>query len=304
MFGRRATGQARRGPEGLETATTARERLRVGSLGAHTAVWTATWGEEGAELAASGAAGAGLDFLEIALGDPGAFDVASTLAVLERHGLDCTCSVGLPPDAPEKAAAFLEEAVEVAAALGSEVLTGEVYTTLGAFTGKPPAEREISAVAAVLKRAARYAADLGISLGIHPVNRFENYLVTTAVGADKMIDRVGEPNVFAHLDTFHMNVEEKGFRDPVLCVGERLRYVVHLNESDRGTHGAGNVRRDGLFGAVAEIGFDGRLVPEAFVHPNPVMTPLIALWRGVAEDPEEPLREGPPFCTPKRRSTA
>ena len=29
-----------------------------------------------------------------------------------------------------------------------------------------------------------------------------------------MIDRVGEPNVFAHLDTFHMNVEEKGFRDP------------------------------------------------------------------------------------------
>ena len=82
--------------------------------------------EADAERAASGAAGAGLDFLEIPLVDPGAFDVASTLAMLERHGLDCTCSVGLPhdahaPDAPEKAAAFLEEAVEVAAALGSDV---------------------------------------------------------------------------------------------------------------------------------------------------------------------------------------
>jgi len=45
-------------------------------------------------------------------------------------------------------------------------LTGEVYTTLGAFTGRSPEEREISSVAAVLKLAARYAADLGISLGI------------------------------------------------------------------------------------------------------------------------------------------
>ena len=254
---------------------------------------------EGRERAASGAAGAGLDFLEIPLGDPGAFDVASTLVVLERHGLDCTCSVGLPPDAhapdsAQKAVAFLEEAAEVAAALGSEVLTGEVYTTLGTFTGRPPEEREISAVAAVLKRAARYAAGLGISLGIQPVNRFENYLVTTAVGADELIDRVGEPNVFAHLDTFHMNVEEKGLRDPVLCLGERLRYV-HLSESDRGTPGTGNVSWDELFAAVAEIGFDGRLVLESFVYPDRDMTRLAALWRDVAPDPEEPLGEGLPF---------
>ena len=33
------------------------------------------------------------------------------------------------------------------------------------------------------------------------------HLVNTAAGADEMIDCVGEPNVFAHLDTFHMNVE-------------------------------------------------------------------------------------------------
>jgi D-psicose/D-tagatose/L-ribulose 3-epimerase len=275
----------------------------LASLGAHTAVWTAYWDEEGAERAASGAAEAGLDFLEIPLGDPAAFDVASTRDLLEAYGLGCTCSVGLPPDAhapdaPEKAAAFLEAAVEVAAALDSQVLTGEVYTCLGAFTGRPPEKAEIVAVARVLKRAARHAAESGISLGVQPVNRFETYLVNTAAGADEMIDRVGEPNVFAHLDTFHMNVEEKGFRDPVLRLGERLRYV-HLSESDRGTPGTGNVRWDELFGALAEIRFDGRLVLESFVHPDPDMTRLAALWRDVSHDPEEPLREGLPFLRKK-----
>jgi len=107
-----------------------------------------------------------------------------------------------------------------------------------------------------------------------------------------MIDRVGEPNVFAHLDTFHMYVEEKGFRDPVLRLGERLRYV-HLSESDRGIPGTGNVRWDDLFGALAEIRFDGRLVLELFVHTD--MTRLAALLRDASHDPEEPLREGLPF---------
>ena len=275
----------------------------MASFGAHTAVWTAWWDEEGAREAASGAARAGLDFLEIPLGDPATFDTTATRALLDRHGLDCTCSVGLPagahaPDAPEKAVAFLVGAAEAAAALGSEVLTGEVYTHLGAFTGRPPEKGEIVAVAAVLKKAARYASELGVSLGVQPVNRFENYLVNTAAGADELIDRVGEPNVFAHLDTFHMNVEEKGFWEPVVLLGERLRYV-HLSESDRGTPGTGNVRWDELFGALAEIGFDGRLVLESFVHPDPEMTRLAALWRDVADDPEEPLREGLPFLRAK-----
>lgn len=277
----------------------------MASMGAHTAVWTACWDEEGAERAASGAAAAGLDFLEIPLGDPTAFDVASTRDLLEGYGLGCTCSVGLPPDAhapdaPEQALAFLEGAIEVTAALGSEVLTGEVYTCLGAFTGRPPEKEEIIAVAHILKRAARHAARYKVSLGVQPVNRFETYLVNTAAGADEMIDRVGEPNVFAHLDTFHMNVEEKGFREPVLRLGERLRYV-HLSESDRGTPGTGNVRWDDLFDALAEIRFDGRLVLESFVYPDPDMTRLAALWRDVSQDPEEPLREGLPFLREKAR---
>jgi D-psicose/D-tagatose/L-ribulose 3-epimerase len=193
---------------------------------------------------------------------------------------------------------FLEGANEVAAALSSAVFTGEVYTHLGAFTGRPPEKRRVAAVATVLKQAARYADEFGVSLGAQPVNRFENYLVNTAAGADEMNDRIGEFNVFAHLDTFHTNVEEKGFREPVLHLGERPRYV-HLSEPGRGTPGTGNLRCDELFEALAKIRVDGRLVLESFVHPDPELTRLAALWRDVADDPGEPLREGLPFLRAK-----
>ncbi|MDP9484438.1 MAG: sugar phosphate isomerase/epimerase [Actinomycetota bacterium] len=95
------------------------------------------------DRAIGGVAAAGLNFVEIPLRDPGGFDVALTRRLLNRYGVGATCSVGLPEDAhapvaPERAVAFLEKAVEVTAALGSEVLTGEVYTHLGTFTGRPP----------------------------------------------------------------------------------------------------------------------------------------------------------------------
>ena len=38
---------------------------------------------------------------------------------------------------------------------------------------------------------------------------------------------------------------------------------------------------------------------ESFVHPDPHMTRLAALWREVSHDPEEPLREGLPFLREK-----
>ena len=275
----------------------------MASLGVHTAVWTADWDAEGVEKAIREAAGVDAAFVEIPLGDPTRFDVRLTKTLLEEYGMRATCSVGLPdhahaPVAPQEAIYFLEEAIGVVSELESDALTGEVYTHLGTFTGQPPRKGELVAVSGVLKEAALRAADRGISISVQPVNRFENYLLNTAKQADEMLDRIDEPNVFAHLDTFHMNIEEKGFEEPILLLGDRLRYV-HLSESDRGTPGTGNVDWDRLFAALARVGFVERLVLESFVHPSSEMTRLAALWRDVAEDPEEPLREGLPFLRAK-----
>lgn len=276
------------------------------STGVHTTIWTSSVNARTVDAVTSGAAGSALDFVEIPLGEePAAFETSAIRASLQSRGIGCTCSVGLPArahaaTAPDETVAFLDGAARTTAALGAEILTGEIYTHLGTFTGKSPEKRELVSVARALKSAARNAAKLGVSLGVQPVNRFENYLLNTAAQADELINRIGEPNVFAHLDTFHMNIEEKGFCEPVLRLGDRLKYV-HLSESDRGTPGTGNVDWDTLFATLAEIGFKGRLVLESFVHPDPGMVWGAALWREVADDRDEPLHEGLGFLLGKAR---
>jgi D-psicose/D-tagatose/L-ribulose 3-epimerase len=272
-------------------------------FGAHAFIWAGEWTPEGAEKVIGGAAEAGLDFVEIPLLRPESMDVTATRALLDRYGIGCTCSLGLPeaahlPSEPEKAESFLESAVDVAAGLEAPVLCGVLYAHLGTLTGRPPQEGELEDVARVLKNVARYAAERGVSLGVEAVNRYETYLINLAEQADAMLDRVGEPNVFVHLDTYHMNIEEKGFYDPIVATGERMRYI-HLSESDRGTPGTGNVHWDEVFRGLKAIDYDGYLVMESFAAINEDLAGATALWRDVVGDPETLIRDGLSFLRGK-----
>jgi D-psicose/D-tagatose/L-ribulose 3-epimerase len=270
-------------------------------FGAHAFIWSGEWTPEGAERAISGAAEAGLDFVEIPLLRPQEVDVSGTRALLDRYGIGCTCSLGLPeaahlPFAPEKAEGFLKRAVDATAALGASVLCGPLYAHLGTLTGKPPTEEELATVARVLKSVAGYAAEEDVSLGLEAVNRYESYLINLAEQADRMLDRIGEPNVFVHLDTYHMNIEEKGFYEPIVALGPRMRYI-HLSESDRGTPGTGNVHWDDVFRGLGDVGYDGYLVMESFATINDDLAGATALWRDVVGDPRALIRDGLAFLT-------
>jgi D-psicose/D-tagatose/L-ribulose 3-epimerase len=226
---------------------------------------------------------------------------------LAAHRLGVTCSLGLPPkaslpDDPAAAEAFLIEAVEVAGRLGSPVLTGVIYGTLGVLPGRPPTEAELSIVADSIRRVAVHAGRIGMRLGLEPVNRYETHLVNLARQGLDLIDAIGEPNVFLHLDTYHMNIEEKGFREPILQSAARLEYV-HLSESDRGTPGTGNVHWDDVFSALADIGYDHDLVMESFVAVNPDIARATCMWRQVAPSSTELVREGLQFLRMKARDS-
>ena len=73
---------------------------------------------------------------------------------------------------------------------------------------QPRTERGIANVVEVLRRVAARARASGITVGVEVVNRYETNIVNTGAEAVALMDRVGQPNVFAHLDTYHMNIEE------------------------------------------------------------------------------------------------
>jgi D-psicose/D-tagatose/L-ribulose 3-epimerase len=267
-------------------------------------MWTMRWDRAGAERAVAAATKHGFDFIEIALLSPGIVDAAHSRDLLERAGLSAVCSLGLPREVwparhgPEGAVTFLKTALDVAHRMGAEALSGVTYGGIGETTGAPPKQEELDAVARALEGAAAHAKGLGMRFGIEPVNRYESHLINTARQGVAMIERVGADNVFLHLDTYHMNVEERGMAMGVLEGRDHLAYI-HLSESDRGTPGAGNVRWDEVFGALAAIGFDGGLAMESFIDMPPEIAHGLAVWRPVAESRDVVLERGLPFLRAK-----
>jgi D-psicose/D-tagatose/L-ribulose 3-epimerase len=278
----------------------------VSTFGAHAFIWSAEWDSEGAERALRGAAARGLDFVEIPLLHLDTFPLERTRELLEETGLDVTTSLGLPKDAhmpfnPKGALEHLKGAIELTGQLGSDTLTGGLYTHLGTLTRKPPTPDEVATCARTLKEAALIAAAHGLQLGIEGINRYETYMNNTADQVIDLLERIDEPNVFAHLDTYHMNIEERGFQAPIERLGDRLRYI-HLSESDRGTPGLGNVHWDNVFAGLRAIDYDGRLAMESFVAVNEDIIGATAIWRDIVGDPDTLIRDGLAFLQGKSRA--
>jgi len=265
-------------------------------FGMHSSLWTAEWTREAAERVVPTAARHGLDVIEIALLNPEQVDAAHSRALFEKHGVAPTCSLGLPFEAcaplhPDKATAFLMQALEVAHKIGSNTLTGVTYSTLGYTTGTGPTEAEYANIEKALRPVAKRAGELGMTLGLEPCNRYETHLLNTAEQSVALIDRIGEPALMIHLDTYHMNIEEKGFRSGVEKAGKHLKYI-HLSESDRGVPGTGTVDFPATLAALAANGFSGDLVGEAFINMPPALAKALSVWRPVAKSAEEVLDPG------------
>lgn len=274
-------------------------------FGVHTSMWTMHWDRAGAERTIPAAAAYKMDFIEIALLNAPMVDAPHTRALLEKHAMRAVASLGLPERNwasvnPDGAIAHLCEAIDKAAEMGCEALTGVTYGGIGERTGLPPTMPEYDNIARAMTEAARHAKQRGMLLGIEPVNRYETHLINTGAQAKWMIEKIGADNIFIHLDTYHMNIEEKGAGNGIIDAREHLRYV-HLSESDRGTPGAGNCDWDEVFSTLAAVGFKGGLAMESFINMPPEIGYGLAVWRPVAPSFEDVMDNGLPFLRNKAR---
>jgi len=277
----------------------------MNGFGVHTSMWTMSWDRAGAERAVKAACDYGMDFIEIALLNAQAVDAEHSRALLEKNDMASVCSLGLPQECwasrhPEKAINYLEIALDKTAAIGARALSGVIFGGIGERTGVPPTQREYDNIAHALSAAARHAKRLGLELGIEAVNRYENHLINSAQQAVDMVERIGADNIFVHLDTYHMNIEEKGAANGILAARDHLKYI-HLSESDRGTPGAGNIPWDSIFATLAAIGFKGGLAMESFINMPPEVSYGLAVWRPVAKDEQDVMGNGLPFLRNKAR---
>jgi D-psicose/D-tagatose/L-ribulose 3-epimerase len=282
-------------------------------IGVHALVWVGGWTEPEARTAIESTKAAGYDLIEIPLLDPWSVDVKMTQRLLEENQLGMAASLGLSPETDvssedpavvQSGERLLRQAVDVVRDLGGDYLCGVIYCSLGKYPG-PPSDRSRANSVQAMQRLADHAAASDISLGIEVVNRYESNLFNTGRQALEFISDIERTNVYVHLDTYHMNIEEPDMVSPVLQCGDRLGYV-HVGESHRGYLGSGSVDYAGFFRALAQIGYRGTITFESFSSAvvSPMLSNMLAIWRNLWNDSADLANHARSFIDDQLRAVA
>lgn len=243
----------------------------------------------------------GFDGVEIPIFDGAPSDYAALGRRLDALGLARTAvsAIGDPsldlisPDAAVRRAGInrMRWVLDCSAALGADRVSGPLHSVLGQFSGRGPTKEELARAADSQQQIGEHAANVGVTVGLEALNRFECYLLNTMADLTAFVRRVGHPKIKAMYDTFHANIEEA---DPVGALVKSSEDVVHihLSENDRGVPGRGNIPWTETFAAIKSIGYDDWLTIESFGRGLPDLAAATKVWRDFAESPEAVYRDG------------
>lgn len=231
----------------------------------------------------------GFETVEIPVEDPSHIDPAHVKRELVRHGLVCgsVCACMGPgrdfrgtPAEQKTAMNYCKTLIDQMVTLDCPSLIGPVYSVVGKADAVEPArqKKEWALVVKNLKELARYAEARGRRICVEPLNRFETDFLNTCDQGLKLIKAVGSKALQLHLDTFHMNIEEKN-QGPAIRKAGRLLGHFHACGSDRGTPGNDHIDWKPIAAALKSIGYKGDVVIESFTTDVKVIARAAAIWR-------------------------
>ena len=247
----------------------------------------------------------GFDGVEIPLENIGDFDCGTVLKALKKHDLVC-CSIcgffagerDLRGDEAQQEASmqYIRGCIDACHALECDLLVGPFYSAIGrARKETDEAKKEQwQTVVRNLRELCSYSEKRGVYLALEPMNRGATDFMNTCEQAVRMIEDVGSPWLKIHLDTYHMNIEEKSAPMAILDAGADL-FDLHVSENDRGTPGTGSIDWKGIRDALVSIGYDRYVVIEAFTPEIPVGGLAASIWRSTEESNVELARKGLSF---------
>jgi D-psicose/D-tagatose/L-ribulose 3-epimerase len=274
------------------------------AIGVNTWVWASPLTDAALAELAPRIAGWGFDVVELPVENPGDWDPVRARALLDDLGLAASV-VLVMGEGRELVAAdattvmstqdYLRHVVDVAEVVGSSVIAGPAYASVGRTWRMPPRERltRYTELRDRLAPVAHHAAAAGVRIGVEPLNRYETSLVNTVQQALDALD--GLPgNCGIALDIYHMNIEETDVAAAVRSAGPRLVHV-QVCANDRGAPGADHLDWQGFLAALADVGYEGPLVIESFTAENATIATAASVWRPLARTQDAIATDGLAF---------
>ena len=247
----------------------------------------------------------GFDTVEIPVESPEHIDAAKVKAAADKHGLAigslCACmgpgrDFRGTADEQKTAMTYCKAIIDQAAIMGCPRIIGPIYSVVGKADAVEPAQQKVEFALVVknLKVLAAYAAKKGVELCIEPLNRFETDFLNTCDKGLQLLKAVGAKNVKLHLDTFHMNIEEKNQGDAIRKAGKHLGHF-HACGSDRGTPGNDHIDWKSIAKALKDINYKHDVVIESFTTDVKVIARAAAIWRRIEPTRNEIATKGVQF---------
>ncbi|MFN5561955.1 MAG: sugar phosphate isomerase/epimerase family protein [Opitutaceae bacterium] len=238
----------------------------------------------------------GFETVEIPVEDPSHIDPVKVREAAKKAGIaiGSICAAMGPgrdfrgtPAEQKNAMAYCTALIDQAAIMGCPSLIGPIYSVVGKADAVPAAQQKVEWALVVknLKRLAVRAEAKGVTLCIEPLNRFETDFLNTCEQGLRLVKAVNSPAVKLHLDTFHMNIEEK---NQAAAIRKAVKLLGHFHAcgSDRGTPGGDHIAWPEIVKALKAIGYKGDVVIESFTTDVKVIARAAAIWRKI-----EPKRD-------------
>jgi D-psicose/D-tagatose/L-ribulose 3-epimerase len=247
----------------------------------------------------------GFDSVEIAIEHQSHVDPAYIKSELDRNGLGAGTLCGAfgpgrdlrgTPEEQQGALDYIHWLIDAMDILGSHTLVGPMYSAVGRaeFVAAKERKAQWKLVVKHLKTVSKYAEKKRKKLALEPLNRFETDFINTCDQALQMIADVGSPALMVHLDTFHMNIEEK---DPAAAIRKAGKHLGHFHAcgSDRGTPGNDHIDWKSIASALKRVGYQKEVVIESFTPDVLVIAKAASIWREMESNKNDIAIKGVKF---------
>ena len=211
----------------------------------------------------------GYNGIEIS-GEPALYDADHVRKLLDDQGLECWGSVTLMTGGRDlvhedyyvrmASVQYVKDTLSMVSELGGKILT-VVPSTVGKVVPMASPEEEWNWAVEGLKECQAHAEQVGVRIGIEPLNRFETYFINRADQAVQLAKDVGG-NCGVTLDIFHMNIEEADWAQSIRDTGDYL-VDFHVADNNRMAAGQGSLDWKKIVNTLKEAGYDGALTVDS-----------------------------------------
>ncbi len=158
----------------------------------------------------------------------------------------------------------LEKYIDIAQVLKTDIIIGWIK---GVLPDRDKFNIYEKRLADNLKTLVNHASDKNVKLFVEAINRYETNYLNKGREIKDFIEKYEIPNVFVHLDTFHMNIEEENMSDAIRYCGNKLGYI-HFADSNREYPGSGHIDFKSIIKALDDINYNGYIAVECLPKPT------------------------------------